>query len=971
MQSRRTFLQELAADIHQNHPHLAEVTLVFPNRRAILYFRQYLSELLDRPVFPPRMITIEDYVAGFSDLRIPDRLEQVYQLHSVYQRIVQSDAEPQDGFGGLDQFYFWGDMLLRDFDEIDKHLVNVDLLFKDLSHQKELDANFDYLTQEQREFLKGFWSNFDVDQSANKRRFLYLWRKLADVYHGFTQVLREQKLAYEGMLYRDAAVMAEQDQLPMSKGSLHFAGFNALTTAEEKIIARAVLHGATLHWDIDAYYVNNVRQEAGRFFREYQEHPVFRKTFPHDIPSHGLLKGADDGKKKYPQITLFGAPQPIGQAKLFAQVLTARLAEGMKPEETLIVLPDEKLLLPVLHGIAGRVESMNVTMGFPLSSTPVFNFIEMLVDLQIARKDVYFNHKQVLALLGHPYVVAADAASASAKRKEIVHRDWVSVPESFLATEVAMHREIFRPFRQGDGPMLSALIAYFQRVLRELGQLRHLGDLDREYAAHFAKFFNRLEEVLSRNRRTDTEDRDTVYQLKSFLRLFRQLVRSEKLPFIGEPLQGLQVMGVLETRNLDFRNVFILSMNEGAFPAFASPGSYIPYSIRKAYRLPTPEHHDAIYAYLFYRVMQRAEHVSLFYNSETDVLGQGEMSRYLQQLLFESGIPVEKKLLYNPISPQQIQPITVSKGPSVKESLLRLNDGYRKFRGISPSALNTYLECRLKFYFRHIARIKEAAEVEEELDARVLGNFVHQVMELFYKDLAARKGSREINKSDYAGHEKTIDRLIDDVFKKAYYLDPDKPVEYNGQRLVVREIVRRFAHRVIEVDQDYAPFTIEGLEQEDLVLNLTISKPPFQAVIGGKIDRVDRKNDLVRVIDYKTGKDKMNFESVASLFVRDAGRNKAAFQTILYALLYSENSSGSPDLRVVPGLFNRVNLFDDFTFGLKLGRDEVEDIRPLLSEFKAKLIALLEELYDPDISFDQTGDLENCRVCPYSQICYR
>jgi CRISPR/Cas system-associated exonuclease Cas4 (RecB family) len=982
----KSFLQELAEKTYRDHPKLDEVTIVFPNRRAVLYFRKHLSDLLDKPVFSPRLITIEDFIGGFSTLKVPDKLELIANLYQVYQSIVHP-ALSEEERGGVDEFYFWGDMLLRDFDEIDKYMVNAVQLFKDLSHQKELDSSFDFLTDEQKDFLKSFWGNFDETQSLNKKKFLYLWRQLPQVYIQFKKLLADRGLAFEGMLHRAVAEEllnnAKNTPVASDPSTLKFAGFNALTAAEEIILSFFVERGADVHWDMDAYYVNNETQEAGRFFREYQQHRVLKKTFPQDIPSHALLKtSATENSATREPIKIFGAAQPIGQAKLMAQVLKEQLAKGIKPEETLIVLPDEKLLLPVLHGIAGCVENLNVTMGFPLSGTPLFNFIELLIDLQITRKDDHFNHRQVLAVLGHPYVVAADAVAANGKRKEILRHNWVHIPKSFLATEVPIHRLIFKELSfSSDHNGLGLLIEYLKAITLEIGSMRTIASLDKEYAFHFHKFFNRLQEIFVHgDDRYPVDGMDNSNggtgsrYLKSFLRLFRQLIRSHKIPFSGEPLKGLQVMGVLETRNLDFKNVFILSLNEGAFPAISGKGSYIPYTIRKAYRLPTVEHQDAIYAYLFYRVLQRAENISIFYNAETDVLGQGEMSRYLQQLLFESGLPIEKRVLHNPIEPQGINPIVIPKNEQTMESLAKLNEGNMYFKGISPSALNSYIECRLKFYFRYIAKVREPDEVEEELDARVLGNFLHDVMERFYTRITKRKFSRQIEASDFEDYDVTIDALIDEVFIEAYRLDPEKKVTYAGQRLVVKEIVKRFAHRIVEMDKAYAPFSIEALEQEGLTFTVNISHAPYRAVVGGKIDRVDRKGNILRVIDYKTGKDKLNFESIASLFARDAYRNKAAFQTLLYALLYKQNflKDDTSSVTLVPGLINRMNLFDDgFSFGLKVGREQIADVDQLLPEFEAHLRNLFEELFDITRPFDQTIDTENCKNCPYSMICYR
>lgn len=976
----KTFLEEIAEKVYKQHPRLEDVTIIFPNRRAALYFRKHISALLTKPAFAPKILTIEDFIAGFSDLKIPDKLVLIAILFNAYKRVMHSSGAEADTdmITRLEHFYFWGEMLLRDFDEVDKYRVSAAQLFKDLSHQKELDASFDFLTEEQQEFLKNFWSNFDENQSVNKRKFLQVWRRLGEVYDQFKKDLHAQGFAYEGMLHRLVAdgLTGHPDGKAEMAGPLVFAGFNALTSAEEKIISYFTeRHNAQVYWDVDAYYVNNVVQEAGRFFREYQESPVLGKTFDQDIPSHFQGK-ITSGK----EIQLYGAAQPVGQAKLMAQILKEQVLKGLNPEETLIVLPDEKLLMPVLHGISGTVGKLNVTMGFPLSSTPFFNFIELLIDLQITRKEDHFNHRQVLGLLGHPYVVATDHVSASGKRKDILKQNWVHIPKSYLATEVPLHRLIFQEVRASSGSISLALIHHLKSIIHEVGGLSSISDFDKEYAFHFLKFFNLLESVLAGNPGSAEENPASVSDpdvpgIKTFLRLFRQLVRMQKIPFTGEPLKGLQVMGVLETRNLDYKNVFILSLNEGAYPSIDSKGSYIPHNIRKAYGLPTLAHQDAMYSYLFYRTLQRAENIFLFYNSETDVLGQGEMSRYLQQLLFESGLNINRQVLHSPIHPGSITPVVIQKNEEVFKNLVRLNEGNTYFKGISPSALNSYIECRLKFYFRHVAKIREPNEVEEELDARVLGNFLHDVMERFYKDLAGRKRNKLVEKDDFENAANTIDGLIDQVFIHNYKLDPDKPVVYAGQRLVVREVVRRFANRIIEVDAAYAPFTIEALEQGGLTFPVTIDRAPYQVLLGGKIDRVDSKDDRLRIIDYKTGKDELGFESVASLFAREGKRNKAAFQTLLYALLYVHSLSGKNSLetrRVVPGLINRMNLFDEgFTFGLKVGKQHVEDVETLFPEFRERLKDLFEELFDPNQPFDQTTEVDNCRYCPYAQICYR
>ena len=977
----RPFLAELANTIHGKYRSFDKLTIVFPNRRAILYFRKYLSSLLSKPAFAPRLLTIEDYFNSLSSLKTPDKLELIHHLYEVYHEVVLDGRKLNDAdIEPFHQFYFWGEMLLRDFDEADKYLVETSQLFKDLRNQKELDSSFDYLTEEQLTFLKSFWATFDENLTENKKKFINVWSKLHLLYVTFKDKLLQKGIAYEGMLQRGVAERIE-GALRNNTRQIIFAGFNALTKAEEKIISYHVQQGiAEVYWDIDEYYVNNTAQEAGKFFREYQNHAVLGKTFPKDIPSH-LARGlrASDaseamGKKS---IRVFGAAQPVSQTKVMAQVLQEELEKGINPEETLIVLPDENLLLPVLHSVSGYIEKLNVTMGFPIGATPVFNLVELLIELHISRKGSDFNHRPVLALLGHPYLIAEDAGAANVKRKEILYRNWVYIPMGYLASATHLHRLIFKPIE-------GSILLYLRTIITSIGNLSAIADFDKEYILHFIKLLNRVEEVTGDAFKIQTVTNDghptgptnqttksSNISLKAFLRLFKQLAQAHKIPFSGEPLKGLQVMGVLETRNLDFKNIFVLSLNEGSFPSFGSKTSYIPYSIRKAYGMPTAEHQDAMYAYLFYRMLQRAENVFLFYNTETDVLGQGESSRYLKQLMYESGLPMERKVLHDPIQPTLINPIVIKKDEGVIEALIKLSEGNSRFKGISPSALNTYIECRLRFYLRHVAKVKEPDEVEEDLDARVLGNFLHEVMELFYRQLQNKKQSNVVVATDFTNGEAIIDDLIDKVFIKAYHLEPGKPVEYEGQRLVVREIVRRFAHRILEMDKAYAPFEIEVLEQGGLEYSVTIDQYPGSTLLGGKIDRVDRKGDLVRVIDYKTGKDKLDFDSVASLFSRDGKRNKAAFQTLLYALLYKTNAPRTSQ-KIVPGLINRMNLFDnDFKFGLKVGKNFVDDVDPLLPEFHARLKSLLDELYDPAVPFDQTTDVELCKFCSYQGICYR
>ena len=667
----KPFLKELAEKLIESNAHLEQLTIVFPNKRAALFFRKYLAELLHKPVWSPSLISLEELFAEHTTLQEVDRLDLVFRLFSVYRKEINNKES-------FDQFYFWGDMLLRDFDEVDKYVVNATLLFKDLSKLRELDESFDYLTDEQKEFLKNFWLNFEEKPVGSKEQFLKVWKGLAKVYTEFTKALLKEGLGYEGMIHRQVA-----EKLKKAKGvnsSLHqhiiFAGFNALTKAEEILMSYYVSGGASVYWDADTYYVLNKQQEAGQFFRAYKNHAVLGRTFSDDIPSNFLTTANDK------TVNLIGVAQKVGQAKLVGQQLEEKLAVGLDPEKTVVVLADESMLLPILHSLPPYLENVNVTMGYPLRNVPLYNLLELLIDLQINRKGEYFNHRQVVAILSHAYVLMIDPLHAHEVRQDIIHKNRILIatsklqPFPFLASL----------FQAVDGERIST---YLLGVVQAIGStLSAKSSFDQEYTFHFYKSINRLHKVLQRS--------EAQPDIKGYQKLFRQVIQSQRIPFAGEPLKGLQVMGVLETRNLDFENVFIVSLNEGLLPAAPRQGSYIPNAIRKAYSLPTNEHQDSIYAYLFYRVLQRAKNITLLYNTEPDMLGMGEMSRFVKQLVYESGWKINHFMLTNALHIKASGSIVIPKSESIIQQLqTKYSDP--NGRGLSPSALNEYIECSLRF----------------------------------------------------------------------------------------------------------------------------------------------------------------------------------------------------------------------------------------------------------------------------------
>jgi CRISPR/Cas system-associated exonuclease Cas4 (RecB family) len=944
-----SFLKEIA-DNYASDPKLDECTFIFPNRRAALYFQYYLSQSLSKPQWAPAIYSIEEFFRSQSALKEPDRLTLIHRLYHTYGEVLGL-SEP------FDRFFFWGDMLLRDFDEIDKYMINGPQLFKDLSKIKELDETFDYLKEEQKQFLQNFWLSFEEKPSTTREQFLRLWRKLPKVYGEYTKALRKEGIGYEGMIHREVADRIQKKGLEVKADQIVFAGFNALTKAEAMLITRAVEQGAKVHWDEDAYYSLNPIQEAGQFMRHYREHPLLKKTFS-QVPAQNFLRA----KKN---ITLTGVPQKIGQAKLAGErvkEILSKLPKGnlaMELAKTVIVLPDESMLLPVLHSLPKELEDINVTMGFPLRETPLFNLLDLVIEMQCKKRKAGFSHREVNALLGHSYIDALAGKEAEGKYEDIVNRNRVFVPEKELKGEAGIFDLLFRDVEARNAT------GYLLELVEYLGaSFSDRQSFDREYAFHFYQHISRLHTIFSES--------TAVPEWRGFQKLFRQVVSAQKIPFSGEPLRGLQIMGVLETRNLDFDNVIMLSLNEGMLPVANRQGTYIPNAIRKAYGLPTNEYNDAIYAYLFYRLLQRTEKIDFYYNTEPDIIGNGEMSRYLQQLLLESKLPVKRHILHTPVHVQLARTIVIQKTEEVLSQLEKyVVQGEDAPSRLSPSTMNDYIECPLRFYLKNVVRLTEAEEVEEDLDARVFGNILHDTIHWFYEELKGRRNG-VVEADDIEEASTRIDLLIDRAFREMYHMGENDEVVYEGRRVVVRETVRVFLQKILHIDKAYAPFEILMLEEP---FSHAVPLPNQKVVkVGGNIDRADRKNGVVRVIDYKTGKDELNFESIESLFSRDKKHNKAAFQTFLYAFVYQLRNPGGTEA-IKPGLFNRKSLFEDeFKFGHSMGKtrkEMIHDARPLLIDYATQLHLLIEEIFNPEIPFTQTADEKKCQFCSYKTMCRR
>ncbi|CAN5396965.1 PD-(D/E)XK nuclease family protein [soil metagenome] len=979
------FLKEIAAELYNLEGNdLSKLTVIFPNRRAGLFFRKYLSEIIAQPVWAPSILNIEDFIKKMSPLQVADKLTLIFILYNEYKKL-------NPAIESFDRFYSWGEILLKDFDEIDKYLINPDHLFTSLRQQKELENQFDYLSEEQIAVIKSFWASFKENTSSQQKDFFKIWNMLPLIFLNFKKNLKSQNLAYEGMVFREVVNGLSSNTIISPKQNLVFIGFNSLSPSEEFIIKHFVKNNAgSIYWDADPFYFNNSKHEAGYFLRKYSKDKVFRENFK--VPSQSYFSGNNKN------FELIGVPLAVGQAKKLGEKMLELTQEASAVDltKTVVVLPEEHLLFPVLHSLPSTIENINITMGYPLRETTLYGFLEQLLNFKQhistdASGKLLFYYKPLLSLLRHPVVLNYNASFAHHLIKEIEKKNQVYISQEAVNIEDNFFKEIFKKVEDGNIiiehliNILLILKDQFNKKSEKEGENKdtpeeeikyeYIQELEREYIYHFYTQLNRAKDILNRQQITLT--------LPTFLKIFRQIATTSRIPFAGEPLQGLQIMGALETRNLDFENVFILSMNEGAFPAKGAGISYVPYNLRKGFGLPTVEHQDINYSYTFYRLLQRAKNVFLFYNTEVGHNMNGELSRFIYQLLYETNFNIKSTILSNSIRSDLKQPITVQKTPDVLQILQKYLVKEDSFYRLTPSALNIYLDCRLKFYFRFIIGLKEQEEVQDKVDPMVFGNIMHLVLEQLYLEVMRSKNSDNIEKEDVQATYRQVDLALDEAF--AFYFKRDKSAgfTYDGADIIAREIIKKYILKILELDKEYAPFQIVGLEtngSDEYVYDLPLENGPENTMVGikGIIDRIDLKNGTIRVIDYKTGQDKKDFEDIPSLFDRNNGkRNKAAMQTFFYGFLYHSKYPDA-EFHIMPALFNSKEMFiENFDYRLRVRNKEqksdfyINDSRPFLKLFQEGLQKLVQEIFDPLVAFDQTSDLKKCDYCPYSGICHR
>ena len=997
----KAFLKIVAKDMLEKYgTDMSDIAVVFPNKRASLFLNSYLAQLARKPIWTPTYITISDLFRRHTDLQVADPIKSICDLHKTFVKCTGIDET-------LDHFYGWGQLLLSDFDDVDKNMVDAKQIFANLSDIHELD-DVSYLTDYQKQMIKKFFSNFSDDHNSElKKRFLQLWCHFYDIYVEFNKRLAQQGLAYEGALYRN---VANNENIAFRHKKYLFVGFNMMQKVELNLCDRLMKQGkAAFYWDYDQYYMDG-NNEAGHYIRQYLPYyPNELADYPQQEIYNNMTKNKD--------ITYISAPTENIQAR-YVNTWLKENGRYKMGRNVAIVLSDESLLQSVIHSLPPEVGSVNITIGYPLQQTPFYSLIQQLIQLQgIGHpkfSDTYRLH-YVLIALRHPYTRYISEKYTDLQNKLNEQKRFYPSREFLSMDGDEGLSLLFRDLEGTNAPKGTdkergtdkekdtasqdeynkKLITYLLDVLRTIGiHAKKLEDpLFHESLYRTYTLLNRLQDLIMAG--------DLQVDIITLERLIQQLIQTTSIPFHGEPAEGIQVMGVLETRNLDFDHILVLSCNEGKLPKGVNDSSFIPFTLRNAYGLTTVENKVAIFAYYFHSMLQRAHDITLTYNNATEDGQSGEMSRFMLQMMVESQHSIKRRTLtagQKPLRP------AYNEEQKTDEVMAVLDD----IKMITPTFLNTYQRCQKQFYYKYVKGLLEPDEIDEdEVDNKIFGNIFHRAAELFYYTFASKediavddRGKQRLihpivisagDLNNALKDSSLVYRLVDQAFREELFKvsSSDYHPKYNGLQLINKEVIASYLRQLITIDRRQAPFTIIGME---IVVSTTLGVATARGEklfrIGGFIDRLDavaangnpsaggNLAERIRVIDYKTGRAQATHpKDIDEVFgTTPQALNKHSdyyLQAILYSLIIKNDRRFNPAQEPVsPGLLFIQNAgSEDYDPTLKLGKELLSDVAPLEAEFTEHLRSLLADIYNPAVPLKPTEDKKRCIYCPYAALC--
>lgn len=930
-----TFIQRIITEIRNTYQgDYRKVCIIFPTRRACLIFRKEFAAAHDQPVWAPGVMGIGDFVAKHIKTGVTEEIPLLLSLYEVYKK-----HWPEQDFG---RFYGWGQMMLNDFDEIDKQLYEPSRLFANISELRKIEAAF-LPEAESLHWIQEFVASFNEEKLTYlQNEFIKSWNRLYEIYEAYDKVLTGKNQSYEGKAYRDLIEQLKKGTFTSNWDHFVFAGFYGFSRAEEEVISQLnKKFQVSLYWDGDEYYINNTIHEAGYYFRKT---PLINET------STWIENHFGKGNK---HIEFAGVPLQAGQAKYAGELLSNLISSNsIDINSTAIILADENLLFPVLYAIPHLVQTINVTMGYPLKESQFIVLLDQLRQLQKTKRvsktgQIRYHHKDISALLNHPLLASvvskhpfdADDTNFQYYELDAINRMYA------LNGAVILFDAI--PDTEGLFSYLDKTLELIHLNLSEKsGNVVYFEDAVLSFIANEIRL---LADILSAH--------SSEIPVETGWQMVRECIAGLKVPFTGEPVKGLQVMGFLETRALDFKNIIIIGCNEGILPASSAGKSFIPYALRKGFGLATYEDQDASFSYHFYRLFHTAEKAFLIYNTEVGKTGGGEPSRYLLQLEQEleeymgARLTISKKIISTPIIQESVQAISIVKDEKILEQLQRFTGQNDNSRSLSSSALTTYINCKLQFYFRYIAYLKEHDMVGESIEADIFGNILHRALELLYGSSSPQIDVAAIDRL-LAQADEAVDRAIREVFKT-------EAGDLHGNDILLAEVIRELVKRMLQQDKKDAPFTIEQLEG---TYRSTIQVNGLPINLYGKFDRVDEQNGTVRIIDYKTGKVELKMKEFDSLFTDP--KKKTLFQLYFYSKIYKDLHPGKA---VKAGFYVAASLGEGIKWpgnGDHVSEDE-------LTQFTLYLTQLIASVVDPSKPFNQTDDLKRCEYCEFRTICQR
>ncbi|RAJ13987.1 PD-(D/E)XK nuclease family protein [Arenibacter echinorum] len=912
----KSFLQQVVDDILQTYVSLDDLILILPSKRAGTILRTTLANTANRTIFSPKIYSIEGFVEQISNLQTASNMEQLFTLYKAY-----SSME----YGEKDNFYTfskWGQTLLQDFNEIDRYLIDTKDIFSYLANIQEINH----------------WS-LQKEKSEIITNYIKFWNNLEPLYNAFNDLLKAQKLGHQGLIYRTACEQLK-DYLSNNKNNTHiFIGFNALNTAESYIIQEILANTkADIFWDGDTYFVEDPIHDAGYFIRQHLNTWTWLKG--------KALKGVENNYLSQKNIKIVGVPKNVSQAKYVGNLLLQLKKEDNNIlKNTAIVLGDETLLNPLLNSIPSELDMVNITMGYPLKSTPLASLFSQYLSIHIKKDSQGWYFQQVLDFLSHPYIQILCTENQQNKATRISEairtKNWAFITSDNL-----------RSLGEGNDDLLSLLFFREEvpgtvflnkchqiiQILRERFALSK-DSLGLEYLYKFYSLFNQLQDMV--------EQYSFVNDLKSLESLYLEIVRNETLDFQGEPLEGLQIMGMLESRVLDFETVILTSVNEGILPSGKSNNSFIPFDLKKYYKLPTYKEKDAVYTYHFYRLLQRAKNIYLVYNTEPDVLEGGEKSRLLTQLLTDENKLAE---ITEIIAAPEITPsIKVLQTIAKDESLMDLIKTHAA-KGFSPTSLSNYIRNPIDFYKRNLLGIDDILEVEETVANNTFGTIVHDTLEDLYKPYL----NTYLEESMLQEMKKKVRPLVIGHFAKSF---ADGDIS-RGKNLIAYNVVVRYVENFLKLElAEVAQHQIRILGvEEKLRMDIHVPGLDFPVALKGKLDRIDEKDGVIRIIDYKTGTVTSSQVEIVDWEDAIADYNYSkAFQLLCYAIMYN---SIKPIGTIEAGIISFKNLSSGL---LKFATKEKKGSRnkdnfitqETIAHFMESIKTLIFEIGNPEVPFTE------------------